>query len=444
MMDTLELLRAGKLAGATRLELACGLTEFPREIFDLADSLEVLSLTNNRLSTLPDDLGRLRKLRILFCSSNDFTHLPAVLSDCENLSMIGFKSNRIDSVDEGAFSPALRWLSLTDNRIRKLPPTIGRCTRLQKLMLAGNQLDELPVEMAACKNLELIRLAANNLRALPEWLLSLPKLSWLALAGNPCANALDNDSDVMAEIDWAQIELHEQLGEGASGVIHRASWRSASGDVSQSVAVKVFKGAVTSDGLPASEMAACLAAGAHPNLIEVMGRIVNHPMRSEGLVMSLIEPEFRTLAGPPDFDSCTRDLYAEDQNFTLSVSFRIARGIASAAQRLHVRGIMHGDLYAHNVLWHEDGHCLLGDFGAASFYSAMENRASSALQRIEVRAFACLLEELLDRVVLEPAQKPVMDGLRALQARCIAAEVSARPLFAEIESELARLVKITL
>lgn len=438
MTDTLSQLRAGKLAGATRLELACGLTEFPREIFDLADTLEVLSLTNNRLSALPDDLGRLCKLRILFCSANDFTHLPAVLGECESLSMIGFKSNRIESIDDGAFPLALRWLILTDNRIRKLPPTIGRCGRLQKLMLAGNQLDELPAEMAACENLELIRLAANQLRALPDWLLALPRLSWLALAGNPCADVPVTQADVMTKIDWAQIELQQHLGEGASGVIHRAMWNDGT-DVARPVAVKIFKGAVTSDGLPASEIAACLAAGAHPNLIEVLGRIVNHPAPSDGLVMSLIDPDFRTLAGPPDFDSCTRDLYADDRRFALPVLLRIARGMASAAQRLHARGIMHGDLYAHNVLWREDGHCLLGDFGAASFNSAMDVRASSALQRIEVRAYGCLLEELLDRAMTEPGQGAVRDGLRALQTRCVAPVVSARPVFAEIEMELTRL-----
>ena len=45
--DTLSLLRAGKLAGATRLDLSCGLSDFPPEIFELADSLEILNRTWN-------------------------------------------------------------------------------------------------------------------------------------------------------------------------------------------------------------------------------------------------------------------------------------------------------------------------------------------------------------------------------------------------------------
>ena len=72
-MHTLAQLRAGELSGITRLDLAEGLTEFPREIFDLADSLEVLNLSGNALSALPEDLHRLTRLRVLFCSDNRFT-----------------------------------------------------------------------------------------------------------------------------------------------------------------------------------------------------------------------------------------------------------------------------------------------------------------------------------------------------------------------------------
>ena len=359
-MDTLSQLRSGKLAGSKRFDLSCGLTEFPREILDLADSLEVLNLSGNRLSVLPDDFGRLHKLRILFCSENEFTRLPAVIGGCSSLSMVGFKSNRIETVEGGAFPKALRWLILTDNRIGRLPSSIGNCAQLQKLMLAGNHLDHLPDAMAACVNLELIRLAANRFRSLPDWLFELPRLSWLALGGNLWSQT--SSPVAMEEIDWAHLRVGEKLGEGASGVIHRAHH----GD--HPVAVKIFKGGMTSDGLPEVEMATCLAAGRHPNLIEVRAKISNHPEGRHGLIMSLIDPDFVSLASPPSLDSCTRDVYAEGCEFPPTVLLRIVRGLASAARQLHDRGIMHGDFYAHNVLLNREGDCVLGDFGAASFY----------------------------------------------------------------------------
>jgi len=130
-LNTLEDLRAGKLAGSRRLKLACGLREFPREIFELAETLEILDLSGNALTALPDDLPRLRKLRILFCSDNPFTELPAVIGQCAALEMVGFKANRIANVPAAALPPNLRWLILTDNRIAELPPEIGCCSHLQ-------------------------------------------------------------------------------------------------------------------------------------------------------------------------------------------------------------------------------------------------------------------------------------------------------------------------
>ena len=114
-MHSLEALRAGKLAGIKRLDLSCGLTEFPREIFALADSLEVLNLSGNALQHLPDDLHRLKRLRVLFGSDNLFTELPECIGQCRELQIVGFKANQIQHVPAQALPPQLRWLILTDN-----------------------------------------------------------------------------------------------------------------------------------------------------------------------------------------------------------------------------------------------------------------------------------------------------------------------------------------
>ncbi|PJJ59538.1 leucine-rich repeat-containing protein kinase family protein [Hymenobacter chitinivorans] len=439
-MHTLEQLRAGQLAGATRLDLAAGLTEFPREIFDLADTLEILNLTGNQLSTLPTDLGRLRKLRILFCSDNRFTEVPAVLGQCPELSMVGFKANQIHTLPGAALPPKLRWLILTDNQLRELPPEIGQCTELQKLMLAGNQLTALPDTLRYCTRLELLRLAANRLPGLPAWLLELPRLSWLAYAGNPFCDAAQARAEVqhpIREIAWAELEVGRLLGEGASGVISQARWQPGSAPARE-VAVKVFKGAVTSDGLPHSEMVACISAGAHPSLTTVEGKIADHPTGAEGLVLALIEPEFRILAGPPSFETCTRDVYAPGIRFGWETVLRIARGIAAAATHLHQRGILHGDLYAHNILTTPAGEALLSDFGAASFFDSA-TASAPALQRLEVRAFGCLLAELLAHCETAEPLTEALQALRHLQQRCASPQVAARPLFAEIQRELAAL-----
>lgn len=439
-MHTLEQLRAGQLHGLQRLKLACGLSEFPAEIFDLADSLEILDLSGNCLSSLPDDLPRLRKLRIVFCSDNQFTELPEVLGQCPQLSMVGFKANQIRRVSASALPPKLRWLILTDNAIEQLPAEIGRCGQLQKLMLAGNRLRELPASLANCSRLELLRISANRLGELPDWLLAMPRLSWLAYAGNPfCASreSAAQDAAPTGAIGWAQLRVRQALGEGASGVIYQAEYES--GEPPRPVAVKLFKGAVTSDGLPHCEMAACISAGRHPNLIPVEGQVRDHPAGASGLVMSLIDPEFRNLAGPPSLESCTRDVYAAGEGFDLATTLAIARGIAAAAGHLHRRGILHGDLYGHNILHCGRGRALLGDFGAASFFSPGDAQAH-ALQRIEVRAYGCLLEELIALCVAPASSRPVLAELSALKAACLDDRAAGRPLFDEIESTLSGMV----
>jgi hypothetical protein len=443
---TLDQLRTGQLAGARHLKLACGLSEFPREIFDLADTLEVLDLSGNALTSLPDDFPRLRNLRILFASDNPFTELPDVLGQCEQLSMVGFKANCIRTVSAQSLPPALRWLILTDNQIEVLPPEIGACTQLQKLMLAGNRLQTLPVELAACTRLELIRLAANRMTELPAWLLNLPRLSWLAYAGNPFAQAYESttlDDAPISTIQWSGLELQQMLGEGASGVIHRALRLHAQDDATHAVAVKLFKGAVTSDGLPHCEMAACISAGRHANLIPVLGKVQDHPAATHGLVMELIDPRFSNLAGPPSLASCTRDIYSEDARFDLSTALGIAHGIASAADHLHAKGIMHGDLYAHNILHDGEGHALLGDFGAASFYAPHGATLEPLLQRVEVRAFGCLLEELIERTDTQTSTEGVMAQFESLKAECLVDEVSTRPAFQDIVRKLFRMMTVT-
>ncbi|MHC8287705.1 protein kinase [Pseudomonas sp. XS1P51] len=434
-MHTLAQLRAGQLSGITRLDLGGGLTEFPREIFDLADSLEVLNLSGNALSSLPDDLHRLTRLRVLFCSDNLFTELPACLGQCAALTMVGFKANRIEHVPGVALPPLLRWLILTDNAVSELPTELGERPLLQKLMLAGNRLQRLPESLSQCHRLELIRIAANQLTELPEWLLTLPSLTWLAYAGNPLETEADAAAlEATANIPWSALRLEQQLGEGASGVIHRATWERP-GQPATPVAVKLYKGEMTSDGSPLHEMNACITAGIHPNLIRVEGRIVGHPHAQAGLVMELIDPSYRNLAGLPSLASCSRDVYANDTRFSAGVALRIACGIASVAEHLHRQGITHGDLYGHNILWNEQGDCLLGDFGAASFHATSDSLESRALQRIEVRAFGVLLGELLERIDSGLSDEG-RGQLEDLQQRCCQPDVMMRPGFSEIVREL--------
>ena len=437
---SLEQLRSGQLKGVREFQLAGGLTEFPREILDLADTLEVLDLSGNALSALPDDFARLKKLRIFFASDNAFTSVPEVLGQCPALAMVGFKANRIRHLPGAALPTSLRWLILTDNALTALPAEIGQCTQLQKLMLAGNQLSDLPPELAHCQQLALLRISANRLTALPPWLLHMPRLAWLACGGNAFTARAEThalEQTPIQPIAWSDLQVQQPLGAGASGVIHQAQWRTPQG--LRPVAVKLFKASVTSDGWPHTEMAVGLHAGAHPQLMPALGQITGHPAGTQGLVMPLIDPVMRNLAGPPSLVSCTRDVYAPGTRFTLQTALQLAQGMASAAHHLHQQGILHGDLYAHNILHDGQGQALLGDFGAAWLMDRTDHASAQALQQLEVRAFGYLLEELLTRCDDLVPDHAATTGLQDLKQQCLRETPSERPHFEAIEHVIAGL-----
>ncbi|CAN0073417.1 unnamed protein product, partial [Heterosigma akashiwo] len=181
-----EKLASPGMAGARELDLrGLGLKQVPEaEILLHADTLEKLDLSNNELSDLPASFKSLKNLKILFCSFNKFTKLPAVVGQMPSLFMLAFRDNLITEIPENSLSSTIGWLILTNNKLRTLPRSIGRLTNLRKLMLSGNQLRSLPPEMSQCRQLELVRLASNRLAVPPAWLAELPRLAWVALAGN--------------------------------------------------------------------------------------------------------------------------------------------------------------------------------------------------------------------------------------------------------------------
>ncbi|MBA1420641.1 MAG: serine/threonine-protein kinase [Epsilonproteobacteria bacterium] len=430
-MNTIEELKSGALKGATHIKLACGLTEFPLELLDLADTLEVLDMTDNKLSALPENFSNFKKLKILFLSNNNFTELPTVLAKCPKLSTIGFRNNQIETVAQNAIPSSTRWLILTDNHIKTLPDSMGDLPLLQKCMLSGNKLTSLPQSMSKCHNLELLRIAVNKLTTLPAFLLSLPKLSWLAYSGNPFCSKHPNCDVPLKELAWETLEIKEVLGEGASGLISKAIYDG------KEVAIKVFKGEITSDGLPEEEMDINISMGHHDHLVDVLARVTGHPEGKDVLMLELIPPHFFNLGLPPMLETCSRDVYPEGFTLSLSHVLKILQGMADATTHMHARGIMHGDFYAHNIMIDAQANSILGDFGGASFFEPSEVEIRNGLERLEVRAFGYLVEELLKLSSQDSSNNHIKEILRILQNRCMHEVNQNRPLFSEIKEILA-------
>jgi hypothetical protein len=290
--------------------------------------------------------------------------------------------------------------------------------------LAGNQISELPEQMKHCKRLELLRIAANQLQEIPEWLLELPRLTWLAFSGNPCAPKIEKPT--VTSFDWNQITIRQQLGQGASGDIYNALINN-----NEEVAIKLFKGAITSDGYAEDEQLTWMHVGNHTNIVSIIGEIVNHPEGKRGIVMHLIDKSFQTLANPPSLQTCSRDVYAPGVIFTPSQSFQLLSGVLDASIFLHSKSVMHGDLYAHNILYDIQGTSFLGDFGAATFYNS-SNLNATKMERLDVRAFGCLMEEVVERTVNLSNEEKWKEIIQL----CLDEDVMKRPSFVALKSIL--------
>jgi serine/threonine protein kinase len=156
-------------------------------------------------------------------------------------------------------------------------------------------------------------------------------------------------------------------------------------------------------------------------------------------LLPLIPSSHTNLAGPPSLDSCTRDVYPIGLRIPAATVLRVACGMADAVAHLHQRGVLHGDLYAHNILWNPDtGDALLSDFGAATVLPLEQPATCHALQALEVRAFGCLLEELLAYAEPVAGRAVALGDVATLASACLHATPAARPTMAEVAVSIKR------
>ena len=239
--------------------------------------------------------------------------------------------------------------------------------------------------------MSLIRVSANQLTHCPEQLLDLPKLAWFAFSGNPFSQTNQHIESV-PQIASSSFTLQETLGQGASGVISKAIWKTTQNTFPKEVAVKVFKGEVTSDGYPKDELAACLSVGDHPNLIKSLAQV--NEDKYLALIMQLIPPHYKNLGLPPSLTSCTRDTFPQGFTLPRDNADKIIHQMQHIFEHLHKNNVCHGDLYAHNTLFDDDANIIFGDFGAATMYHMLTPQQQEKVKNIEKRALQYFMDDI--------------------------------------------------
>ncbi|XP_019645236.1 PREDICTED: E3 ubiquitin-protein ligase LRSAM1-like, partial [Branchiostoma belcheri] len=101
----------------------------------------VLDLHQNRLSSLPDDIGELATLQVLNLENNKLTSLPEAVSRLQALQTLNCRENRLTDVHSAIGNmKSLRTLDLSKNRVSVLPKQLCRIKTLESLLVDVKQM----------------------------------------------------------------------------------------------------------------------------------------------------------------------------------------------------------------------------------------------------------------------------------------------------------------
>jgi len=144
-----------------------GLFTIPEYIWKTASSLQVLDLSSNNFSTLPEEVSLFVSLQELDVSANMLSSLP--LSLCRLTSLIKLNVSRnalVGTLFENVFARSMK--------------------SLQEINASSNQLVGISVSVAELPVLTTLDVSGNDIRQLPEELMRIPTL----IAVDACRNPL--------------------------------------------------------------------------------------------------------------------------------------------------------------------------------------------------------------------------------------------------------------
>ncbi|XP_051873501.1 DISP complex protein LRCH3-like isoform X2 [Pristis pectinata] len=159
------------------------LVEIPAEVCYFV-SLESLNLYQNCIRSIPEAILNLQSLTFLNISRNQLTTLPGHICNLPLKVLIASNNKLMSLPEEVGLLRQLTELDVSCNEIRTLPPQVGNLEILRDLNLRRNHLVTLPEELA---DLPLVRLdiSCNKVTAIPVCYRNLRHLQTIILDNNP-------------------------------------------------------------------------------------------------------------------------------------------------------------------------------------------------------------------------------------------------------------------
>ena len=149
-------------------------------------ALKYLWVSDNKLKSLPQAIGNLIALQVLVVCGNKLTALPETIDKLTALQVLDVSGNKLTALREGICEfTALQRLDVSNNKLTALPEGICELTVLQKLDVSSNKLMALPEAIGnLTASLRSFDVQRNKLMALPETIGKLTALQVLDVSGN--------------------------------------------------------------------------------------------------------------------------------------------------------------------------------------------------------------------------------------------------------------------
>lgn len=142
------------VSALTHLDLSHSRLEtIPEELFSTCLSLQLLSINNNKIRNLSDNIGNLQRLGTLSIKNNVLQSLPGSIGKLQRLHT----------------------LEVSSNKLSMLPETIWQCSELETLNVSFNSLVEFP-EPPASHSESNDESAATTVRLAPPLIMSMRRL----------------------------------------------------------------------------------------------------------------------------------------------------------------------------------------------------------------------------------------------------------------------------
>lgn len=147
--------------------------------------LETLDLSSNRISIFPPIIRSLINLKSLYMQYNDILTIPDTIGNLSNLKVLNLNNNRIQAIP-GQIGNAFRLerLYIGNNQISEIPDTIGHLYKLNDLSLINNQISTVTESVGNLLSLKRLFLKFNLITSIPDSIANLINLKELDLGQN--------------------------------------------------------------------------------------------------------------------------------------------------------------------------------------------------------------------------------------------------------------------